>query len=302
MYEPRGYCSLAAGSHTFQVRAIDGAGNVDPSPASFTWTVDLIAPDTTLTSTPPNPSNSASASFSFSASEAGSTFACQLDGAGFTACSSPKAYSSLAPGSHTFQVRATDGAGNVDPSPASFTWTIDLTAPDTTLTSSPANPSNSASASFSFTATEGGSTLRVQAGRRDVRCLHQPAALLRARRRQPYLPGPGHRRRQQRRPLAGQLHVDRRSERPGHHADEHAAQPEQQRRRASASPPRKPAAPSSASSTPGRSAPVPARSPTPGSPTAAIPSRSGPPMAPEHRPVSGQLHLDRRSELPRTPR
>ena len=159
---PKAYSSLAAGSHTFQVRATDSAGNVDPSPASFTWTVDLTAPDTTLTSTPPTVTNSAAASFSFSASEAGSTFACQLDGAGFTACSSPKAYSSLAAGSHTFQVRATDGAGNVDPSPASFTWTADLTAPDTTLTSTPPAVTNSAAASFSFTATEGGSTFECK--------------------------------------------------------------------------------------------------------------------------------------------
>jgi hypothetical protein len=28
------------------------------------------------------------------------------------------------PGSHTFQVRATDSAGNTDPTPASFTWTV----------------------------------------------------------------------------------------------------------------------------------------------------------------------------------
>ena len=47
--EPPELQSLAAGSHTFQVRATDGAGNVDPSPASFTWNIDLTAPDTTLT-------------------------------------------------------------------------------------------------------------------------------------------------------------------------------------------------------------------------------------------------------------
>ena len=225
---PQPYSGLAAGSHTFQVRAIDGAGNVDPSPASFTWTVDLTAPDTTLTSTPANPSNSASASFSFSASEAGSTFACQLDGAGFTACSSPKAYSSLAPGSHTFQVRATDGAGNVDPSARQFHVDRGLHGPRHDPDQHAAGALEQRRRELQLHGLGRRQYLRVQAGRRDVRCLYQSAALLRPRPRQPHLPGPGHRWRQQRRPLPGQLHVDRRSHRPRYDPDQLAGQPEQQ--------------------------------------------------------------------------
>lgn len=44
---PATYSSLAAGSHTFRVRAKDAAGNVDPSPASHGWTI------TTTQTTPP---------------------------------------------------------------------------------------------------------------------------------------------------------------------------------------------------------------------------------------------------------
>jgi len=36
---PISYSSLSLGSHTFQVRAIDAAHNVDPTPASFTWEI-----------------------------------------------------------------------------------------------------------------------------------------------------------------------------------------------------------------------------------------------------------------------
>src|SRR5205807_1163690 len=57
----------------------------------------------------------------------------------------------------TFTVTATDSAGNAS-SPASSTWTIDLTAPVATLTASPANPTNQTTASFSFSSSQAGST------------------------------------------------------------------------------------------------------------------------------------------------
>ena len=125
---PQSYTGLSQGSHTFQVRAKDGAGNVDPTPASFTWTVDAIAPDTQILTNPTDPSNSSNATFTFSGTDSlgvpAITFECQIDGGGFSACTSPKNYTGLADGSHTFQVRAKDAVGNVDPTPASYTWTI----------------------------------------------------------------------------------------------------------------------------------------------------------------------------------
>ena len=152
---PKQYTSLAEGAHTFEVRAIDGAGNVDPTPASHAWTVDTIPPDTTITVAPATLVNDTTANFTFTSTEAG-TFGCSLDGAAFTACTTPKQYTSLAQGSHTFAVRAIDGAGNVDASPASHTWTVDTVAPTTTITSAPATQSPSTTADFSFTATEAG--------------------------------------------------------------------------------------------------------------------------------------------------
>ncbi|MEK7716045.1 MAG: hypothetical protein AAB387_11370, partial [candidate division NC10 bacterium] len=51
-------------------------GNIDASPASFTWTIDTTAPDTSLTSTPPASSNSSSATFTFSSPDGTATFEC----------------------------------------------------------------------------------------------------------------------------------------------------------------------------------------------------------------------------------
>jgi hypothetical protein len=90
----------------------------------FALRPDLAAPDTTITSGPPSSTASNGADFSFTSSEAGSFFECQLDGGGFTSCPSPRSYSGLADSAHTFEVRATDPAGNTDPTPASYAWTI----------------------------------------------------------------------------------------------------------------------------------------------------------------------------------
>jgi large repetitive protein len=105
------------------VRATDPAGNAGTA-ASHTWTIDVTAPVTTISSGPSDPSASTDASFDFDSSEAGSTFECQLDGGGFSGCTSPQGYTGLATGSHTFEVRATDAAGNVEATAASSTWTV----------------------------------------------------------------------------------------------------------------------------------------------------------------------------------
>lgn len=124
---PQNYTGLANGSHTFQVRAIDNAGNTDGTPASFTWVVDATAPDTTILTNPPASTPNTSAGFTFSGSDAGTGVArleCSLDAAAFATCTSPQNYTGLALGNHTFQVRAVDAVGNTDATPASYTWEI----------------------------------------------------------------------------------------------------------------------------------------------------------------------------------
>lgn len=144
------------GPHSFAVRARDRAGNIDPSPAVYAWTVDTSTPDTQILAGPSGPTGSTGASFTFFSPDAGggATFQCALDGAAFTACTSPRTYASLGEGAHSFAVRVRDAVGNFDPSPADHSWTVDLTPPHTTLADGPSGTVPVASASFSFTASE----------------------------------------------------------------------------------------------------------------------------------------------------
>jgi large repetitive protein len=158
---PKTYTSLTDRTHTFAVEATDRAGNVGSS-ATFTWTVDSEAPNTSITANPPAASASASASFSFTSTEPGSTFECMLNAQAWGACTSPQSYSGLPDGAQTFAVRATDGAGNVDQSPSSVVWTIDTAAPDTTIVTKPLGLVNSATANFTFSATETGATFECK--------------------------------------------------------------------------------------------------------------------------------------------
>lgn len=121
------------GSYTLRAKALDASGNTS-TVASSTFTMDRTAPPVpTITANPTDPSNSASPSFSFTDGESGVSFQCQLDGAGYSACTSPKSYTGVSDGSHTFSVKARDAVGN-ESSPASYTWTVDATAPTSAIT------------------------------------------------------------------------------------------------------------------------------------------------------------------------
>ena len=131
---------LTIGEHTLRVRAIDGAGHFDPTPASYTWEV-VPAPETTILTGPDTDTASKSATFTFSGSPSGSTFECSLDGAAYEACASGKTYTGLAVGAHRFAVRTVDANGHRDLSPATHNWDIrppsETTPPDTIIESHP---------------------------------------------------------------------------------------------------------------------------------------------------------------------
>lgn len=128
---PQSYSDLTDGDHTFSVQAVDRFGNADETPASHMWTVDATAPVTTLSA---DQTARNAITFSFSADEPGSQFTCSMDGAAFTACTSPKSYSGLATGNHNFMVKATDNAGNTENPGASYSFTV-LAPVTTTLNS-----------------------------------------------------------------------------------------------------------------------------------------------------------------------
>ncbi|KRC66491.1 hypothetical protein ASE12_17980 [Aeromicrobium sp. Root236] len=154
---------LGNGSHTFEARATDAAGNTDATPASRTFTikVDATPPKTVIDSGPADLSNQVKPTFTFSANEP-STFECKVDAGSFVPCESGDTFGPLGEGSHTFAVRATDLAGNVDPTTATRDWIIDTTPPQTTITSGPSPLSLTMKATLAFTSSEGGSSFQCQ--------------------------------------------------------------------------------------------------------------------------------------------
>jgi hypothetical protein len=122
--------ALADGAHTLTVRAQNSAGlNVDPDPPTASFTVDTTPPTIGVDSGPNTTIGVNSASFGFTKGtdpNGAVATTCRLitpsqPNPAFTTCSSPKAYSSLEEGAHTFEVRATDAAGNSATDSRSFT-------------------------------------------------------------------------------------------------------------------------------------------------------------------------------------
>jgi hypothetical protein len=96
-------------------------------------------PETTITQAPPNPSGTRQASFSFTGTDDTTPaidleFECRLDahlappGTDpldlWLECLSPQFFTGLGVGQHTFEVQALDGDGLIDPTPATYTWTV----------------------------------------------------------------------------------------------------------------------------------------------------------------------------------
>jgi hypothetical protein len=192
----KSYASLADGGYTFNVRAKDTATN-QGTPASFSWEVDNSLADTTPPQTsigarPPDPSPSASAFFNYESNEAGSSFECALDGAGFSPCPiSGISYAGLANGPHAFQVRAIDTSANVDPTPAGYSFSVAVpaafppptppalpaklpAAPDTVLSAKPAAKTRDRTPTFRFRSDSAGASFECALDRTPFKPCRSP--------------------------------------------------------------------------------------------------------------------------------
>ncbi|HUR50540.1 MAG TPA: hypothetical protein VMZ11_00280 [Mycobacteriales bacterium] len=124
--------SLAEGSHSLSVRAVDSANNVS-APVVWHWLLDTSGP-----SSQPNAANgvplhsgpvTSTPTFAFTTNDPNAAgFVCKLDGAPtWTPCTS--GYTpAVGDGSHTLQVATVDQAGNAG-TPISYTWTLDTHSP-----------------------------------------------------------------------------------------------------------------------------------------------------------------------------
>lgn len=129
--------SFADGPHVFEVQAMDIAGIWAP-PAVHEWTVDTIPPAVTLGSGPGDGPGAivgtTDASFEWDLDDATPTATeCRRYAEGeeppaWEPCSAPKGYSDLGDATHTFEVGATDAAGNR--TVEAYEWTVDTVPPE----------------------------------------------------------------------------------------------------------------------------------------------------------------------------
>lgn len=122
---------------------------------------DNVEPVTTIEGGPTGTVASDEATFTYAATPSAGvgSYECRLTPGGetpatFTSCpSTGRTYSDLADGNYTFEVRGVSHGGNVDPTPESRSFTVDTTAPDTTITAGPDGRTGSADVTFAYVGT-----------------------------------------------------------------------------------------------------------------------------------------------------
>ncbi|MEJ7842420.1 MAG: Ig-like domain-containing protein [Rubrobacter sp.] len=161
---PLEYAGLSNGDFVFEVRAVDRAGNTDPSAARRSFTVDTAAPQARLTAPADGDLVSGEVELTAEASDTGGVKRVQFlvdGGAVDSDLSGPYEFGwdsvLVEDGEHEIGVRVTDEAGNTATSaPAGIR--VDNTAPDTVVNSSPNTPTNRTDAPFRFSSGDANAT------------------------------------------------------------------------------------------------------------------------------------------------
>jgi hypothetical protein len=143
--------NVPAGTYSYTVTAVYHSWTASSAPSASAATI--AAP--TIASNPSSPSANRAPTLGFGSP--GNSHACKLDGGAYASCSSPVALSGLDDGPHTFAVHAVDGA-STGPA-ATYTWTVDTSAPS--ITATPSNPSAN-TVPFEFSHTRGSYTFTCQ--------------------------------------------------------------------------------------------------------------------------------------------
>lgn len=168
--------SVANGSHTLTVRASDAAGNASTKAVSVNVsnaTADTTAPTVSISAPAASSTVSGTVSVTGSSSDNASVSKVEMnvDGgawqtaSGTSSWSSSWATGSYANGSHTINVRATDGAGNATSTSRSVTVsnsTSDTTAPSVSISSPAASAVVGGSVTVAGTAADNASVSKVQ--------------------------------------------------------------------------------------------------------------------------------------------
>jgi hypothetical protein len=122
---------------------------------------DSVPPETTITAGPSGLTKDRTPTFGF-VSVPDATFECQVDSGAFAGCASPFTTVNLSDGPHTFTVRATDLATNVETTPAVRTFTVDTVAPQTAFGKKPAKKVFAKKVKFTFSSDASGSTFQCK--------------------------------------------------------------------------------------------------------------------------------------------
>lgn len=120
---PKTYASLPDGSYFFEFKARRASGPWVKSPR-YRWTVDTADPVLSFQRSPGALTNTNSPVFTIAPTLGIVDRQCQLDDHGFSPCEARNKLGPLSDGPHTFEVKATDRAGNPS-NRLSSTFTVD---------------------------------------------------------------------------------------------------------------------------------------------------------------------------------